>query len=440
MPSQMKADSKFGKYQRFNPMEGKRATANAKETSLERLARQLETGQLDASLLEGSQVVGFGGIGKPKLISEVERFDCVMCSSYWPKAGAWVSHMRQEHLGKGVLKKSEQLCCWCCSWVPATWQTWQKGGDVVAVAQLVNHVTNKHGGEGWQEKDWLQETQKIEKMEREVLRQREREKEEASIEIPDMPAECNKCGDVLQDGDKYKRHFLGHKYGEVFCATCHQWILAHFFSDHSKVCNEEEMKKIKVNVMKNTSETWFEMLGKKIKVVFDFHESEEQGAAAVARCQVKGEQLSGVGGTIEAATKALQEEVIEHLAVLDNESKEEMELAKQRDEEALLEMFEYLAAVDAGKGKKYILEVAGNSFPVKTGWRLEDKGEQSIITSCHIKGKEVRGEGRNVEKSLNILKKNVSVEWDKMLKCDKCGSEFSKQICFEMHRMVNCVK
>jgi len=429
MPLQNKADNKFGRNQRFNPMEGKRATSIPKETSLERLARQLETGQLDASLLEGGKV-RIEGIGKPNCVGEVERFDCLVCSSYWNTPGAWVSHMRLEHLGKGALKRREQVACWCCTWTP---QAWGEGGDVLAMAQLLEHVNNKHRGEGWEEREWEEEMEKMDKMEKDALRQLEREKEEAAIEIPDMPAECQECGDVLEDGGTFKRHYLGHKYGEVFCATCQEWILAHLFSKHMQGCKEEG---IKVKVIVKNNETWFDVQGIKIKVMFDFHESEEQGAAAVARCQVRGEQLRGVGVTIEAATKALQDEVKEKFGGM----KQAESMDEDEDREALLEMFKHLEDVDAGRGKNYVLEVEGKSLKVKTGWRLGEMGEHSVLATCFVRGSEVRGEGGNMEKALKDLSQKVRVEWDKMLKCEKCGSEFSKQVCFQMHKMVNCVR
>ena len=66
-------------------------------------------------------------------------------------------------------------------------------------------------------------------IQRDMERRLEREREEAGLQLPRLPAPCPTCSIMLHNAKLYRYHFLAHRFGEVYCATCHTCILGHHY-------------------------------------------------------------------------------------------------------------------------------------------------------------------------------------------------------------------
>merc|ERR1719394_1400048 len=147
----------------------------------------------------------------------------------------------------------------------------------------------------------------------------EREREEAEIQVPRLPATCSNCDVLCKDAQQWKYHVLAHKFGEVFCSCCRTCVLGHQFTDHKAACVKAEGKVQRVKVERYRGDTWLDVGGKKLKVFFEYDESEELGTGSVtiAKCHVKGNlPIMGVGLNHEEAANNLKEEVEDYFATL----------------------------------------------------------------------------------------------------------------------------
>eukprot|EP00088_Acartia_fossae_P003726 TRINITY_DN11595_c0_g1_i11.p1 TRINITY_DN11595_c0_g1~~TRINITY_DN11595_c0_g1_i11.p1 ORF type:complete len:1111 (-),score=315.09 TRINITY_DN11595_c0_g1_i11:203-3247(-) len=311
---------------------------------------------------------------QPRNLANLVRFMCGACDKVVTSLSSWLVHVRKEHLGRGHINYSHDIRCFCCSWMPPRFE---KGREIIGVNNLVQHLITEHHSEDWKDPDFAVESNKLVQVQREMERRLEREREEAAIQVPRLPAPCPVCKVSIGQTKWWRYHAIAHRFGEVYCSSCHTFVLGHHFMEHSASCNaEDHANRVKVKIDKYRGDIFLEVppsslncpspalaphLDQKYKVTFEYDRVEGIGSITMARTMIGTRVVVGNGSTHDEATKAVREQVeniLTDMKVKDEEArKEEIE---REDKMKLFNLFKQLCDKDrAEEGKQYFLELGG---------------------------------------------------------------------------------
>eukprot|EP00092_Neocalanus_flemingeri_P067369 GFUD01082219.1.p1 GENE.GFUD01082219.1~~GFUD01082219.1.p1 ORF type:complete len:1634 (-),score=566.26 GFUD01082219.1:275-5176(-) len=400
--------------------------------SLEELAREIESGVIKPEELS-----------KQRHLGSVSVWVCCVCDQASPALSSWLAHTRS-HLPAGQVRLPNHLKCFCCQWRPARFD---RGNEVVALNQLVSHLLAEHNNTAWSDQEFEGEKVKLEQLVKDHEKRVEREKEEKGILVPKLPAKCNNCKDIITEPKTWKYHVLAHKFGEVFCSSCMTCVLGHQFNDHKVACTSDKKGGAKARVEKYRGDTWLDVGGKKLKVFYEYDESEDLGRVTIAKCMVKGNlPMMGVGVNHEEAANVLKEEVEDYFSTLkEQEDTVNKEQGSQEDKQALLDMFVELVKIDEANAINYFLTVGGVEYPVNTRMEFTKLGKVQIVASVEVGGELVTDIGKTRKEAVNNLAENIgNLETEKQDKksakfcCVECGSRFSKEVAFRLHQTIKC--
>jgi len=367
---------------------------------------------------------------------------CGVCEQSSSSLSTWLAHTRT-HLSTGHLKLPNHLKCFCCQWRPARFE---RGSEVVALQQLINHLLAEHNNQAWSDQKFESERGKVDQMVKDYEKRIKREKEEKDILVPKLPQKCTNCKEIIEDSKTWKYHVLAHKFGEVFCATCMKCVLGHQFSDHKIACTSSKKGVAKARVEKYRGDTWLDVGGKKLKVFFEYDENEDLGRVTIAKCMVKGNlPMMGVGVNHEEAANVLKEEVEDYFSTLkEQEDTVNKEKSSQEDRQALIDMFVELVKIDQENAIDYFLTVGGVESPVNTRLEFTKLGKVQVVAIVDVKGELITEIGKTRKEAVNNLAGKIErAESEKQNKaakfcCVDCGSRFSKEIAFKLHQNIRC--
>jgi len=400
--------------------------------SLEELAREVESGVIKPEELS-----------KQRHLGRVSVWVCGVCDQTFPALSGWLAHTRS-HLPTGMIRLPNHLKCFCCQWRPARFD---KGSEVLALHQLVSHLLAEHSNPAWSDQFFEEEKVKLEQIVKDHEKRVEREKEEKGIIVPRLPSKCNNCKEIISDPNTWKYHVLAHKFGEVFCSTCMTCVLGHRFGDHKVTCTSDKKAGAKARVEKYRGDTWLDVGGKKLKVFYEYDESEDLGRVTIAKCMVKGNlPMMGVGVNHEEAANVLKEEVEDYFSTLkEQEDTVNKAQGSQEDKQALLDMFIELVKIDQENEIEYFLTAGGIEAPVNTRMEFTKLGKVQIVAMVEVRGEMVNEVGSTRKEAVNNLAEKVGhLESEKDNKksakfcCVECGSRFSKEVSFKMHQTIKC--
>ena len=230
----------------------------AKKT-LEELAREVEAGVVDPEELAPQKHLG-----------NISDWECPMCPKSQPSLSSWLHHISSNHFGKNSDKLVFSLKCFCCTWKPLKAAQMDRGNEALAVEQLLGHLLAEHHHDTWSDPDCERERRRVARAVKEHQKLQEREKEENSIVVPRLPATCPICLAECKNAEDWKYHTLAHKYGEVFCASCHKCFVGYKFKAHKAGCRELPPGVDRVEVVRETKDTWVEVAGRKARVFFEY--------------------------------------------------------------------------------------------------------------------------------------------------------------------------
>jgi len=396
--------------------------------SLEELAREVESGVIKPEELS-----------KQRHLGSVSLFVCAVTDQSFSTLSSWMAHTRSL-IPTGKLKLPNHLKCFCCQWRPARFD---RGCEVVALQQLINHLLAEHNNPAWSDENFEGEKQKIDQMVKDHEKRIKREQEEKGILVPKLPRKCTDCKEIIEDSKTWKYHVLAHKFGEVFCSTCMKCVLGHQFSDHKVACTTAKKGVAKARVEKYRGDTWLDVGGKKLKVFFEYDENEDLGRVTIAKCMVKGNlPMMGVGVNHEEAANVLKEEVEDYFSTL---KEQEDTVDKEQDRQALIDMFVELVKIDQENAIDYFLTVGGVDFPVSTKLQFTKLGKVQILAKMELNGVVMTEIGSTRKEAVNNLAdKVVRAQSEKENKnaakfcCVDCGSRFSKEVAFKLHQNIMC--
>eukprot|EP00090_Calanus_glacialis_P022726 TRINITY_DN35017_c0_g1_i1.p1 TRINITY_DN35017_c0_g1~~TRINITY_DN35017_c0_g1_i1.p1 ORF type:complete len:1597 (+),score=610.53 TRINITY_DN35017_c0_g1_i1:88-4878(+) len=400
--------------------------------SLEELAREVESGVIKPEELS-----------KQRHLGSVSLWVCSVCDQSSTSLSSWLSHIRT-HLPTGQVRLPNHLKCFCCQWRPVRFE---RGSEVVALQQLVSHLLAEHSNPAWSDQAFEGEKLKLEQMVKDHEKRVQREKEEKGILVPKLPCKCTNCKEIISESKTWKYHVLAHKFGEVFCSTCMTCVLGHQFSDHKEACTRAKKGVAKARVEKYRGDTWLDVGGKKLKVFFEYDESEDLGRVTIAKCMVKGNlPMMGVGVNHEEAANVLKEEVEDYFSTLkEQEDTVNKEQGSQEDKQALIDMFVELVKIDQENAIDYFLTVGGVETPVNTRMEFTKLGKVQIVAIVQMKGEVVTEIGNTRKEAVNNLAEKISqMESEKENKksskfcCVDCGSRFSREVAFKLHQNIKC--
>jgi len=400
--------------------------------SLEELAREVESGVIKPEELS-----------KQRHLGSVSLWACSWSDQSFTALSSWLKHTRT-HLPTGQVRLPNHLKCFCCQWRPARFE---RGSEVVALQQLVSHLLAEHSNPAWSDQGFEGEKLKLEQMVKDHEKRVQREKEEKGILVPKLPCKCTNCKEIITESKTWKYHVLAHKFGEVFCSTCLTCVLGHQFSDHKEACTRAKKGVAKARVEKYRGDTWLDVGGKKLKVFFEYDESEDLGRVTIAKCMVKGNlPMMGVGVNHEEAANVLKEEVEDYFSTLkEQEDTVNKEQGSQEDKQALIDMFVELVKIDQENAIDYSLIVGGIEIPVNTRMEFTKLGKVQIVAIMEMNGEVVTENGNTRKESVNNLAEKIGqMESEKENKksakfcCVDCGSRFSKEVAFKLHQNIKC--
>jgi len=288
-----------------------------------------------------------------------------------------------------------------------------------------------------------EKSKKIDQMVKDHEKRIQREQEEKGILVPKLPSKCTSCKEIIEDSKTWKYHVLAHKFGEVFCSTCMKCVLGHQFSDHKVACTTAKKGMAKARVEKYRGDTWLDVGGKKLKVFFEYDESEDLGRVTIAKCMVKGNlPMMGVGVNHEEAANVLKEEVEDYFSTL---QEQEDTVDKEQDRQALIDMFVELVKIDQENAIDYFLTVGGVDAPVSTRLQFTKLGKVQVLAKVELNGEMVTEIGSTRKEAVNNLAdKVVRAQGGKENRnvakfcCVECGSRFSKEVAFKLHQNIKC--
>jgi len=401
--------------------------------SLEELAREVESGALKPEEL-----------CKQRNLGNVSQWICARCDQPHASLSQWMSHFRG-HISSGQIKHPNHLRCFCCQWRPFRVE---KGGEILALHSLVNHLTAEHSSPSWVDMDFDDEKAKLENIAKDYEKRLEREKEEKSINIPVLPCKCTDCSDIISESKTWKYHVLAHKFGEVFCSTCLKCVLGHQWNAHKVKCTTVKKNVANGRVEKYRGDTWLDIGGKKLKVFFEYDENEDLGRVTIAKCMVKGNlPMMGVGVNHDEAANILKEEVEDYFSTLkEQEDTVNNEMAIKEDRQALIDMFVELVKMDKENSNiNFTIDICGEEYPVKTQLDYTRQGKVQVVAVVEIHGEKVAAFGTTRQESVDNLaikvgrmdRKNMNKKVAKFC-CVDCGSRFSKEPIFRMHQSIKC--
>jgi len=396
--------------------------------SLEELAREVESGVMKPEELS-----------KQRHLGSVSIWVCGVSDQSHSTLSSWMAHTRLL-IPTGKLKLPNHLKCFCCQWRPARFD---RGNEVVAFQQLINHLLAEHNNPAWSDEKFEGEKQKIDQMVKDHEKRIQREQEEKGILVPKLPSKCTSCKEIIEDSKTWKYHVLAHKFGEVFCSTCMKCVLGHQFSDHKVACTTAKKGMAKARVEKYRGDTWLDVGGKKLKVFFEYDESEDLGRVTIAKCMVKGNlPMMGVGVNHEEAANVLKEEVEDYFSTL---QEQEDTVDKEQDRQALIDMFVELVKIDQENAIDYFLTVGGVDAPVSTRLQFTKLGKVQVLAKVELNGEMVTEIGSTRKEAVNNLAdKVVRAQGGKENRnvakfcCVECGSRFSKEVAFKLHQNIKC--
>jgi len=400
--------------------------------SLEELAREVESGVIKPEELS-----------KQRHLGSVSIWVCGVCDQSSTALSSWLSHTRS-HLPTGQVRLPNHLKCFCCQWRPARFD---KGSEVVALQQLINHLLAEHSNPAWSDEEFEGERVKVDQMVKDYEKRVQREKEEKCILVPKLPRKCNNCKEIINDSKAWKYHVLAHKFGEVFCSTCMKCVLGHQFSDHKVACTSAKKGLAKAKVEKYRGDTWLDVGGKKLKVFFEYDESDDLRRVTIAKCMVKGNlPMMGVGVNHEEAANVLKEEVEDYFSTLkEQEDTVNKEQGSLEDRQALIDMFVELVKIDQENAIDYFLTLGGVETQVNTRMEFTKLGTMQIVAIVEVNGEEVTEIGQTRKEAVNNLAEKIgrsetgkgNINAAKFC-CVDCGSRFSKEIAFKLHQNIKC--
>jgi len=400
--------------------------------SLEELAREVESGVIKPEELS-----------KQRHLGSVSVWVCWVCDQASPALSTWLAHTRT-HFPLGQVRLPNHLKCFCCQWRPSRFD---KGSEVVALHQLVTHLLTEHSNAAWSDDEFEVEKVKLDHMLKDHDKRLEREKEEKDILVPKLPCKCNNCREVITEAKTWKYHVLAHKFGEVFCSSCLTCVLGHQFNDHKVACITEKKGSAKARVEKYRGDTWLDVGGKKLKVFFEYDESEHLGRVTKAKCMVKGNlPMMGVGVNHEEAANVLKEEVEDYFSTLkEQEDSVNKENSNEEDKQALLDMFVELVKIDQENAIDYFLSVGGIESPVNTRMEFTKLGKVQMVAVVEVRGEVITEVGKTRKEAVdNLADKIINLESVNGTKgsakycCVDCGSRFSKEMAFKLHKTIKC--
>jgi len=301
----------------------------------------------------------------------------------------------------------------------------------------------EHSNPAWSDEKFEVEKQKLDQMVKDYEKRVQREQEEKGILVPKLPQKCLNCKEIIDDPKAWKYHVLAHKFGEVFCSTCMKCVLGHQFSDHKAACTTAKKGVAKARVEKYRGDTWLDVGGKKLKVFFEYDESEDLGRVTIAKCMVKGNlPMMGVGVNHDEAANVLKEEVEDYFSTL---KEQEDTVDKEQDRQALIDMFVELVKIDQENAMDYFLTVGGVDIPVNTRLQFTKLGKVQVLAMVVLDGYTITEVGSTRKESVNNLAQKVGrAESGKEKKndakfcCVDCGSRFSKEVAFKLHQNIRC--
>ena len=230
----------------------------AKKT-LEELAREVEAGVVDPE-----------DLAPQKHLGNIAVWQCPVCPKSFPSLSLWLDHLISDHFGKNSDKLVFSLKCFCCTWKPLKAAQMDRGNEALAVEQLVGHLLAEHNHHLWSDPDCERELRRVARAAKEHQKLQEREKEEAAIVVPKLPAPSPTGVGECLTAEEWKYHTLALKYGEVFCAGCHKCFIGYKFRGHKARCRELPPGVDRVEVVQETKDTWVEVAGRKARVFFEY--------------------------------------------------------------------------------------------------------------------------------------------------------------------------
>ena len=238
---------------------GPAEVAQPAKKTLEELAREVEAGVVDPEELAPQKHLG-----------NITDWECPVCPRSQTSLSSWLHHLSCDHFGKSSDKLVFSLKCFCCTWKPLKAAQMDRGNEALAVEQLVGHLLAEHHHDTWSDEDCERERRRVARAAKEHQSLQEREKEEKLIVVPRLPAPCPICLAECADAADWKYHVLAHKYGEVFCASCGKCFLGYKFKSHKAGCRELPPGVDRVEVLRETKDTWVEVAGRKARVFYEY--------------------------------------------------------------------------------------------------------------------------------------------------------------------------
>lgn len=405
------------------------AEVPAKKT-LEELAREVEAGVVDPE-----------DLAPQKHLGNIAVWQCPVCPKSFPSLSLWLDHLISDHFGKNSDKLVFSLKCFCCTWKPLKAAQMDRGNEALAVEQLVGHLLAEHNHPLWSDPDCERELRRVARAAREHQKLQEREKEEAAIVVPKLPAPSPTGVGECLTAEEWKYHTLALKYGEVFCAGCHKCFIGYKFRGHKARCRELPPGVDRVEVVQETKDTWVEVAGRKARVFFEYRAGE---CGTVARTVTRGKAITGSGSSHEEACDNLKKEVQDHLIYLkEKENAGRKEELERQDRQALLDLFIELARRDEESRKeRFTVRVRGEELLVGTKLGFTKWGATKITaTVVESNGTMHSGEGETRELAVADLERAVAhLQLQRIEKggarfcCLTCGTRFKREELFQLHQ------
>ena len=118
---------------------------------------------------------------------------------------------------------------------------------------------------------------------------------------------------------------------------------------------------------------------------------------------------------------------------------------KEKDRQALIDMFVELVKIDQENAMDYFLTVGGVDIPENTRLQFTNLGKVQVLAIVVLDGYTITEVGSTRKESVNNLALKVGrAESGKENKndakfcCVDCGSRFSKEVAFKLHQNIRC--
>merc|ERR1712130_834560 len=126
-----------------------------------------------------------------------------------------------------------------------------------------------------------------------------------------------------------------------------------------------------------------------------------QRRVTIAKCMVKGNlPMMGVGVNHDEATNVLKEEVEDYFSTL---KEQEDTVDKEKDRQALIDMFVELVKIDQENAMDYFLTVGGVDIPENTRLQFTNLGKVQVLAIVVLDGYTITEVGSTRKESVNNL-------------------------------------